>query len=377
MKTSNRKNLSSVLVALAIPAFAAPLLTSCDPFRPEETLSPTVTTASVAPLTVDPQPVARMLADLPLTLDDVREVHEGVNASAGEGYDEEVMFRDLLSDPGSSIGRMVSDEAESSLATRASGFISGLEESRLQIYWPYSENWDGKTLPVITFRPEVELAGNIGFAREELPDGTWIVKEMMVDEEYAVSHPVWVVNYNEDDGMMTPQKLAKLHPETATRASSGFRTLKLKEFKAHRQYDNWLAGGSEFFIKCGSLEAFTADVISDLSRFSPEITDLMIKVKRGQVGKALRYNAIIVSEWSSQLTESVFMITEDDGGKVTTWKSTGKVMIKSKAYGYEVEIPYHRNDDIVWRGKLSSNYFENYNGRSGRFGDVSVTFVFD
>ena len=103
----------------------------------------------------------------------------------------------------------------------------------------------------------------------------------------------------------------------------------------------------------------------------------MIKVKRKQVLTPIRYNTVLVPEWSPQLSECVFLIHEDDGGKLTTWKASGEVKIKSKAYGFSVEFPYHRNDDIVWRGKLSSSYFEKNNGVANRYGDVSITFTFD
>ena len=280
--------------------------------------------------------------------------------------------------PEGSFGLMLADHMSGKSATRSSGFLDELASSGLQIYWPFSGSWDKRSIPVITFVPDDGREGNIAFCRELLPDGSTVVKELYVDEAYAMEHPVWVVNWNEDAGAMTTQMLEK-NPvaKTVTRASSGFKTLKIKEFKAHRQYDSWFSGGSEFYIKCGSLKAFTAGVVSDLKLFNPEITDLMIKVKRGQVGKALRYNAILVSDWSEQLSECAFLIHEDDGGKMTTWKSSGTVKIMSKSYGFDVEIPYHRNDDIVWRGKLSSNYFQKYNGVSSRLGDVSATFTFD
>ena len=85
---------------------------------------------------------------------------------------------------------------------------------------------------------------------------------------------------------------------------------------------------------------------------------------------------MLVSEWTPQLEECVFLMIEDDGGKQTSWKASGVVKIKSRSYGFEVELPFRRNDDLVWRGKLSSNYFEKYNGKPNRFGDVSVTFSF-
>ena len=388
-------NLRSHKVATVMLATAAVFFCSCDYDSMDSTLSPTGTSQSAPSLSVTPESVARMLSEIPLTIGQVREVFLGVQASSANGYDEEYTFGDMLSSPGKgvgddpsrtrseglpegSFGLTVIDHVAGKSATRSSGFLDELASSGLQIYWPYSSDWDGKTIPAITFIPAEGREENIAFHREVLPDGITVVKELKVDEAYAQEHPVWVVNWNEDAGAITPRMLEKLYPNgVSTRANSGFKTLKIKEFKAHRQYDSWFSGGSEFYIKCGSLKAFTADVVSDLKLYDPEITDLMIKVKRGQVGKALRYNAVIVPDWSEQLSECAFLIHEDDGGKMTTWKSSGSVKIKSKSYGFEVEIPYHRNDDIVWRGKLSSNYFQKYNGVSSRLGDVSATFTFD
>lgn len=393
----------TVPVALALLAAAMPSFTSCDKAGGDQVL--VAPQPSSPALSAAPEPVARLLSELPLSLDQVREVHDGVLASSSNGFDEEYPFSVMVSSPGCGVGdglagtRAAGDypvplkdllSAASGPSTRASAFLDDLASSGLQIYWPYSDTWDGESLPAITFCPDVPQDSNVGFMREQLPDGSWIVKEIEVDEDFARSHPVWVVNMNDDADAMTPQLLSKLGPASSnpaslcssgspvtTRATSDFKTLRLKEFKAHRQYDPWLCGGSEFFVKCGSIKAFTAAVVSDLQQYSPEITDLMIKVKRSQVGKSLRYNSILVSDWSSQLTECAFLMTEDDGGKMTSWKSTGKVTIKSKSYGFEVEIPYHRNDDIVWRGKLSYNYLEANNGIANRYGDVSVTFTFD
>ena len=151
--------------------------------------------------------------------------------------------------------------------------------------------------------------------------------------------------------------------------------MRLKEFKAHRNFDSIFAGGSEIVVKLGALNAFKADVASDIRAFSPEITDMVINVKRKQVGMPIRLNTLLVSEWSSQLEDAVLMMVEDDGGKRTSWKCLGTVKIKSKSYGFEVELPLNKNDDIIWRGKLSKNYLEQNNGIANRLGDVSVTFT--
>ena len=382
--------MKNLIIALAATLF---LFFSCDDVSREEMLSSNGTTDSEMILQVTPESVARMLSNLPLTLAQISEVKKAVDASSANGYDEEYPFSLVFSSPGTgvgedpnitkatdgplSLGNLIRERVSGS-ATRSDDFIGELASSDLQIYWPYSDSWDEKSAPVITFVPSDGRESNVGFYSETLPDGSRIVKEIMVDEAYAMSHPVWVVNFNQDSGAITPQMLAKkCFSGSETRATTSSKTLRLKEFKAHRQYDPWLSGGSEFFIKIGSLKAFKADVVADLKLYNPEITDLMIKIKRGQVGRALRYNTILVSDWSEQLNESAFMLTEDDGGKMTTWKASGTVKIKSKSYGFEVELPYHRNDDIVWRGKLSSGYFQRYNGLPNRLGDVSVTFSFD
>ena len=352
---------------------------------------------------LSPESVARMLSGLPITVAQACEVFDAVSSSLSNGYDEEYPFVNILERPGCGVGdellltRSKVEYSEplggllgsAAPLTRAGSFTDALSASGLQIYWPYSEDWDGKTLPVITFDPgdsqTYSFAGrdgvsNVGFYREQLPSGAWIVKEVIVDEEYARAHPVWVVNRNEDAAYLTPQMLEALHPElsasVATRSYSDSKTLVLKEFKAHRNYDSWLAGGSEFFVKCGALDGFTAKTEEELKLYSPSVTDMMINVKRKQVGKSLRFNTILVSEWTPQLDECAFLMIEDDGGKQTSWKASGLVKIKSKSYGFEVDLPFRRNDDLVWRGKLSRNYFEKYNGKPNRFGDVSVTFSF-
>lgn len=356
--------------------------------------------------TLSPAQVACLLADMPLEMEQIREVYEAVSASAGNGYDEEYTFCDLLESPGSGVGdarvracscvpltrtgpsreyaRPLRDLLSSAAATRTGDpglperFLDQLAVSGLQIYWPYSEDWDGKTFPVITFNPENGSESNVGFLRQQLPNGDWIVAEMPVDESVARKRPVWVVNRNEDASGMPPQLLEKLTrgcPSTETRSGSGeLKTLILKEFRSSRNFDSWFAGASEFYVKCGSVEHFAAASEEELRNYRPTVTDFMIVVRRKQVNRTIGFNAVLVSEWTSQLEDSAFLIIEDDGGPRTSWKCSTNVRIKSKVYGFDVDLPFRRNDDIVWRGRLSNRYFERYNNIMGHFGDVSITF---
>lgn len=380
------------LLPLSITTAIAVFVPSCDkaenapaaiPAEPEAPMQASLT----------PEGIARMLASLPLTMTQVQEVRGAVNSSIADGYDEEYTFRDLVQSPGRGVGavdtrsvpcpetlvEMINEYG--SPATRSDSFLSRLAESGMQIYWPYSEDWDGSTMPVITFDPENSSESNTGFLRTQAADGSWEVREISVNEDYARVHPVWVVNWNDDAEFLTPQMMEKLSM-TASRSaaarysSDDFKTLVLKEFKAHRNYDSWFSGGSEFLVKCGAIEDFKAATEEEMKDYNPKITDFMIKVRRKQVGKAIRLNSVLVSEWTSQLSESAFLVIEDDGGKMTKWSAVGAVKIKSRTYGFEVEFPYHRSDDIVWRGKLSDNFLTKYNDRPSRFGDVSITFDF-
>ena len=214
---------------------------------------------------------------------------------------------------------------------------------------------------------------------------------MVVDEDMAAKTPVWVVNRNSDAGFKTLEMLRREDPQwgegggtiivspsklpsTKTDSASPLRSLILKDFTMNRHYDSWFAGASEFFVKTGFVEDFTASTEAELRLFNPLVTDFMIVVKRSQVGKPQSFNAVLVTEWPEQMTHCAFMITEDDGGTRTEWKCTALVRIASKSYGLEINLPFNSRDDVVWRGQLSSRWIDANSNIVGHFGDVDLTF---
>ena len=360
----------------------------------------------------DPSPVsleelAQLFSSLPLEQEHLDEVHAAVSSSLGNGYDEEYTMADLFRSPGAGVGdgsagtkasaepwrrplrTLIEDYLEHAYATRSadapaspSEYISALTQSDAQIYWPYSEDWDGSTLPVVTFDPGGSMTANIGY--EMRPDGS--VKEVVVNEDMAKERPVWVINRNDDSGYQTIEMLRRQDPDWGsggtivvrkdTKSADETRTLVLKEFEVTRNYDNWFAGASEFFVKAGAVEDFNASTEAEMRLYTPKITDFMMVVKRSQVGQKIPFNAVLVSEWTQNLESLALMITEDDGGTRTTWKCYAKVMVKSKSYGFDIEIPFNTRDDIVWRGQLTRKYLEKNNGVESRFGDLYLTFGF-
>lgn len=366
--------------------------------------------------------VARLLASLPIGVEQMAEVHDAAGNSVSNGYDEEYMMKNLFSCPGSGVGDDVTKAPSDAYGTtmrdllrqsfaatkagNAGGGIDGghgggvdggagggigggaggfsditeemLVESDIQIYWPYSELWDGETLPIITYNPGGGAVESDGWMLSRRSDGTLAGVPVRVDEQTAVHNPVWVVNRNDDSGYLTVDMLRRsgdiLPQSTKAPVSSDVKTLILKDFTMLRNYDSWLAGASEFWVKIGSLENFYARTEEELKIYEPLVTDFMIVVRRDELGVKRPFNAVLVSDWTPALSSCALMITEDDGGTMTVWSATAVVKVNSKSYGIDLSIPFHRHDDIVWRGSLSYRYITASSNLTGHFGDVEMTF---
>lgn len=365
--------------------------------------------------------VAQVLANIPFGVDQMGEVFGAVSSSAENGYDEEYMMYDLFGSPGAGVGDdritkskapvlsgvplrdMIADYVGTQAATKSasgiadpSGWLERLAESDVQIYWPFSERWDGDALPVITFDPEDDSDVNVGYRIMEDSDGFRRIEEVIVDEDMAQDTPVWVVNRNTDSGYTTLEMLRREDPEwgqgggsiivgpgakqapiSKVTATNDVSSLILKDFTMKRNYDSWFAGASEFFVKVGAFENFTASTEAELKLFNPLITDFMIVVRRNQKGIPQPFNAMLFSEWTDLVDSFAFMIIEDDGGTFKEWSCTALVRVESKSYGVELKIPYRSYDDVVWRGSLGRKWFEANSNIVGHFGDVDLTFELD
>ena len=350
--------------------------------------------------------VAKILSDLPLETEHLDEVFDAVSSSSGHGYDEEYRLTELFTAPGAGVGDspqtratkaagyktplrdLLSDYLANRYGTKAGAadverYINALSESDMQIYWPYSEEWDGKSFPIVTFDPGYGAESNYGYEVRIDAQGAHVVDSVIVTEQVAMERPVWVINRN-GDAAFTPLELFEEPVPTKggkdkTPVDEKEFIFSIKDFKMLRNYDSWFGGASEFFIKTGAVDGFKATKDEDLKNYSPSLTDLMIVVKRSQVGKKIPFNAILLTNFTEQMEKIAFMVIEDDGGTTTSWKCSAVVKYNSKQYGFELEIPYKDKDDIVWRGQLTRNYFKDVIEKGGgtlcgRLGDVEVTF---
>ena len=349
---------------------------------------------------MDKRDIAVMLASLPLGDEQVGEVFDAVNSSSGNGYDEEYMMSDLLTTPGAGVGddraskasaalkysRPIKDMVADYLAGTRSGlsksgadvqaYLDDMLESGLQIYWPYSEEWDGETMPLVTFDPGGASESNYAYVVNG-EDGRYVVTDSVyVDENVARTRPVWVINSNNDSSSIPIDAFLKSSPSHSGRkaATGGVKSLYIKDFTMLRNYDSWFAGASEFHIHTGFVNGASAITDATLKQYNPELTDFVIVVKRRDLGRCKQYNLVLVSDYSEELDKIAFLVNEEDMGEVTSWKGSIELKYKSKTYGLSVDIPYRNGDDIVWRGQLNYSYLSSKESVNGRFGDVSITF---
>ena len=367
------------------------LLGACDPVVTDRPAGPE------ALLTLSD--LAKIISELPLEQEHLQEVYDAVNSSSGNGYDEEYTMDRLFTSPGSGVGErgestkaaayatplreLFADYFRSRSETKAGAadveaYVNALRDSDMQIYWPYSEDWDQETFPVVTFDPGDGAKTNYGYMLGFDDSGAHVVDSVLVTEELARERPVWVINRNADSAY-TPVTLLDYDSPSAVRTvqeakAKGKKMLTIKDFTMARHFDSWFAGASEFFIRCGAVDGFKAKTDDELKQYSPSVTDFMIVVKRKFVKCKVPFNAILLTDFTDQIEQLAFMIIEDDGGTTTSWKCNAMVKYNSKSYGFEVELPYRDKDDIVWRGYLDRSFFTDSSLIKGRFGDVTVTF---
>ena len=352
---------------------------------------------------------AGILSALPMDRSHLGEVFDAVCASSENGYDEEYMLADLVGSPGAGVGDgvfrskaaprydrplrdLLSDYFEANpsavptMAGSSEACLRMLEESDMQIYWPYSEDWDGKAFPIITFDPGDGSEYNYGYQAVRGEDGSVEIQSVYVDEQVAMSRPVWVINNNDDSHLVPVQSAflddagaAALMANEAASVQGGEGDipgdrLYIRSLKMLRNYDSWFGGASEFVIKCGAVDGFRATSEEDLSKYRPSVTDCVVVVKRRQLGMSVPLGILLLTDYTPQMENIAFLVTEDDGGKVENWKCEATVKWQSKSYGFTLNIPYRDRDDIVWRGQLSRSFFERGSIVTDRFGDVEITF---
>lgn len=213
----------------------------------------------------------------------VGDLHDHVMQSLEYGLDE-IAFVDEIMNPNkyttqfksaSKLSTHLNELLQSSKASplRSTDGIFTIEG--LEIYWPYSEDWDGVSQPVVTLLPSNyeddrgAAGGNedhavVAYKFSTVKDGISGIDTLLVNEEYAMNNPVWVVRNqsvkkddlinlkrNNDFNKITPRNENLISKkQTVARSTTPYKIAEttVASIKSEKQHDDWLNGGSEYYI---------------------------------------------------------------------------------------------------------------------------------
>lgn len=345
----------------------------------------------------DSENIARLMASIPLNKGIMNEVFSATQNGLENGIEESYYFADMLSESSAkSASRASSTSQESILGRELRSLLnksrSGnqvdidlLQNGDYQIYWPYSEDWDGKTQPIITFVPKDEnQLWNYGYRQTD--DG---IETIIVDEEFMESNPVWIINkadlsydelpnFNNNEFVKNgisycPRKTVSNHESTAqsklTRtAGTPVYTVYLGKLMSSKNYDSVWNGGSEFAIQMGAVEHMQITSSDQLRIASPEVTYLRVTRSRKDIKKkrwAELSSAVLSSDWYPNENNAGFCIYEEDQGGTKYWDMSLSIKIKGTDYPLSLKMPYGSGDDLVYKTVYSKNFIFSTNNMNG------------
>ena len=345
---------------------------------------------------------------------DCDEVKYGVDANIMYGLDEELRFVDLLSPQKSKI--LDNSSKNSSFSKRlALAFDEAKTKSddtydletfvlndNVQIYWPYSENWDGTEMPTVTFNPLLPIDENIGYKKVFLDNGDYRIDKIVVDEEYCVNHPVWIINQNETDYDDIPsfvddeykkgdviylQQSFDTKSETLSylNDSSKIYEIQIGEVRCTKQYDIIWNGGADLYFKMiGTRQTGEKFAEVDYNNGS-----LSAKLKRSDIRKKkwIQYYSAVNVDWSPNELENGFLLYENDGGnKEKSFDGNLTFQISKLKISCEFSFPYGKRDEVIYqmiwdrcaffsgnKGENDPNVTLNNNWRVYKAGNVEWT----
>lgn len=341
----------------------------------------------------DSKAIADLMTSIPLTEEIVNEVFSAVTNGIENGIEESYYFADVLSESAKSATRSTNSESKLGTeirrilnTTRSNSSIDNdiLELGDYQIYWPYSEDWDGKTKPVITFVPEDNSQlWNYGFKQTD--NG---IETIIVDEEYMENNPVWIINkadipydelpnfnnneFSKGGIYYCPEKALTSAQNTTsgneTRAAgTPVYTVYLGKFMSDKNYDSVWNGGSEFAIQMGAIENMVITSQEQLKSVDPSVTYIRITRSRKDI-KNKRWkesNSVLSSDWHQNENNAGFCIYEEDQGGTKYWEMSLSTKIKGIDIPFTLKMPYGSGDDLIYKVVYSRNFMFSTNNSDG------------
>lgn len=334
------------------------------------------------------------------TLEEAQRIHNAITEAVNQGLDEVYFLREYTS-LSASLNK-ISQEAPSTTSKRMSKVREEIQKNYqqqkinssselsfyeifdeyLQIYWPYSDNWDGQTAPVIVYAPEnINDLKAYGY---RVGNDFGILKTVLVNEEYCQTHPVWIINesetaYSDLPNFNNGERISRKgiyfstpnvntnYRDTTYQETEGIMTLKLGKVKSTKNHDSWVAGGSEYSFRFGYLANTNLTCEADTSNCDKLLSKIRVTFKRGEIksGVEKEMNSVAVSEWPLNLYDVVLKVVEEDPGKENqTYDTKVSITWRSKDYGFDISIPFGNHDDEIGEKRYTRDFIRSTNNKS-------------
>lgn len=220
----------------------------------------------------------------------------------------------------------------------------------VEIYWPYAEDWDGYTQPVIV----INSNDNNQFIEDDKTYAYKLTKEgadnnietLIVDEEYAMKYPVWVINKSD----VALQDIINLkygnYDQTnyipRTKSSDMVCELNATTITSIIQHDAWVNGASDYQIYWFHEDCNEPDSIK-------VNTSGQIKLSRKEIRNGTPREITFTGnfDWSKEQRYNRLKIIEVDpsGNKEIPIKLSAT--IKGVEVALETKITINDNDEMI------------------------------
>lgn len=313
--------------------------------------------------------VGGVIAEMGINLDMVKSVHTSIVGYHKQGSDEHMALEDLFSSEARSLkfnqgldnfrNALIAEwNRQEGLRNFSWGGTTSLEsflkENNITLYWPNSDVWDGKTIPVIAVSTDNDLDEScVAYRLVKINNEYKVVESFLVDEAYAQNNPVWVINR---EALPYKQK-----EKSGLRTSVGhrFATLYLGSLQPTQHHDAWHKGGDEYHIEVSGPKHIEEDgkirIIDKQYVFTrQEFTRKEIKRRSF---REFKNSIILVSEWQRELNEIAVYIYENDASLYNQDNVKFKLSAtwNGKEFGVDTDLPFASGDDELYKGLWKAN----------------------
>lgn len=291
----------------------------------------------------------------------VESIHSEAVYSASKGLDESVYLEEILntedaqtkSECTKSILKNYFVENYSQVLTKASDEES-FSINDVEIYWPYCENWDGVSQPVIvinTYDDSQFIEDDKVYAYKIIEnDNEYSLDTLIVDEAYAMKNPVWVINksdvsleeiINLTNGNSSNTSIL---PSSPLSKSLGYVSeTEIVSIQATQHHDPWLEGASEFMIYWFHPDFTCTDSIrvNKSGQF---------KIKRADINNKNTINIAFTAnfDWTSNQSYNRLKVIElDNGNESITIPIELAIPIGEVPLTLKTSITVTNNDDMI------------------------------